>query len=77
LVIAHILATGEMPSAREIAAAQQPQVSRERGRVIFMETVNGIRRLIEEHYPQLAEQGVNGWEEFRKVFDRPSPAPAR
>jgi hypothetical protein len=77
LVIAHILATGEMPTAREIAAAQQPQVSRERGRVLFMETVNGIRRLIEERYPQLAEQGVNGWEEFRRAFDRRSPAPAR
>jgi len=76
-VITHILATGEMPTAREIAAAQQPPVSRERGRVIFMETVNGIRRLIEERYPQLAEQGVNGWEEFRQAFDRRSPAPAR
>jgi hypothetical protein len=76
-VIAHILSTGEMPTAREIAAAQHPQVSRERGRVIFTETINGIRHLIEERYPQLAEQGVNGWEEFRKAFDRPSPAPAR
>ena len=77
LVVAHILATGEMPTAREIAAAQQPQVSRERGRVLFMETINGIRRLIEERYPQLAGQGVNGWDEFRQAFDRRSPAPAR
>jgi hypothetical protein len=76
-VIGYILATGEMPIAREIAAAQQPQVSRERGRVIFMDTMNNIRSLIEERYPQLAEQGVNGWEDFRKAFDRSSPVPAR
>ena len=37
-------------------------------------TVNNIRRLIEAAYPQLAEQGINGWEEFRLAFTTTRPA---
>ena len=31
-------------------------------------TVDSIRRRIEAEYPQLAEQGINGWEEFKAAF---------
>jgi hypothetical protein len=76
-MIDRILNTGELPMAREAAKLQWTPVSRERGRQIMEKTIDSIRRKIEEEYPQLAEQGVNGWEEFRKAFDRPSPAHAR
>ncbi len=51
---------------------QRPPVSNERGRQIMEATVDSIRRQIEADYPQLAEQGVNGWEEFKKAFRRAS-----
>jgi hypothetical protein len=68
-----ILTTGELPIPREAAQKQRPRVSRERGRQILEATVNSIRRLIVEDYPQLAEGGINGWEDFKKAFKRPSP----
>jgi hypothetical protein len=37
-------------------------------------TVNSIRRQIEADYPQLAADGLNGWEDFKKAFDRLSPS---
>ena len=67
-MIDRILTTGELPMAREAAQMQRPPVSRERGRQIMEATVDSIRRQIEADYPQLAEQGVNGWEEFKKAF---------
>lgn len=67
-MIDRILATGELPLAREAAEIQRPRVSRERGRQIMEATVDSIRRQIETDYPQLAEQGVNDWEEFHKIF---------
>jgi hypothetical protein len=70
----HILSTGELPIAREAAQRQRPRVSRERGRQIMEATVNSIRRQIEADYPQLAEDGLNGWETFKKAFDRLSPS---
>ncbi len=63
-----ILTTGELPMAREAAAIQRPRVSRERGRQIMEATMDSIRRQIEADYPQLAEQGINGWEEFVRRF---------
>ena len=67
-IIDHILTTGESPIAREAAQMQRPPVSRERGRQIMEATVDSICRQIEADYPQLAEQGVNGWEEFKAAF---------
>ena len=67
-MIDRILTTGEWPMAREAAQIQRPRVSRERGRQIMEATVDSIRRQIEAEYPQLAEQGVNGWEEFKAAF---------
>jgi len=71
-IIDHILTTGELPIAREVAQMQRPRVSRERGRQILEATVDSIRRQIEADYPQLAEQGLNGWEEFKRAFARPN-----
>ena len=78
-MIDRILATGELPMAREVAQMQQPPVSRERGRQIMEATVDSIRRQIEADYPQLAEQGVNGWDAFKQAFTRTNQAgsPAR
>jgi hypothetical protein len=76
-MIDRILATGELPLAREIAQIQSPPVSRERGRQILEETVNGILRQIEADYPQLASHGVNGWEGFKQAFTRTNPAGSR
>ena len=67
-MIDRILTTGEWPMAHEVAQIQRPLVSRERGRQIMAATVDSIRRQIEAEYPQLAEQGVNGWEEFKAAF---------
>lgn len=75
-MIDRILATGELPLAREAAQVQRPPVSCERGRQIMEATVDSIRRQIEADYPQLAEQGVNEWQQFRNAFhetNRPSP----
>ena len=69
-MIDRILNSGELPMAREAAQIQKPRVSRERGRQIMEATVDSIRRQIEEDYPQLAAQGINGWEEFRRAFNR-------
>lgn len=73
-MIDHILDTGELPMAREAARIQRPRVSRERGRQIMEKTIESIRQQIEASYPQLAEQGINGWEEFKEVFTRTRPA---
>ncbi|HEY7328637.1 MAG TPA: hypothetical protein VH592_13415 [Gemmataceae bacterium] len=67
-MIERILETGELPMAREAAGIQRPRVSRERGRQIMEKTINTIRARIEAHYPQLAEQGINGWDEFKEAF---------
>ncbi len=67
-MIDRILTTGELPVAREAARIQRPPVSRERGRQIMEATLDSIRRQIEAEYPQLAEQGINGWEEFKEAF---------
>ena len=67
-MIDRILTTGELPMAREAAEIHRPRVSRERGRQIMEATLDSIRRKIEEEYPQLAEQGINGWEEFKEAF---------
>jgi hypothetical protein len=72
-MVKRILTTGDLPIPREAAQRQRPRVSRERGRQIMQATVNSIRRQIEADYPQLAEGGINGWEEFKKAFDRPNP----
>ena len=60
--------------AREAAQMQRPRVSRERGRQIMEATVDSIRRQIEADYPQLAEQGLKGWHEFKEAFSRTRPA---
>jgi len=70
-MIDRILATGELPLPREAAAFQRPAVSRERGRQLLEQTVDSIRRQIEADYPQLAAQGLNGWEQFKQAFTRP------
>jgi hypothetical protein len=67
-MIERILTTGELPMAREAAQIQRPRVSRERGRQIMEATLDSIRQRIEAEYPQLAEQGINGWEEFKEAF---------
>ncbi len=69
-----ILATGELPMAREAAQIQHPRVSRERGRQIMEATMDSIRRQIEADYPQLAEQGINGWEQFKEALGRQNQA---
>ena len=76
-MIDRILTAGEVPMGREAAQIQQPPVSRERGRQIMEATVDSIRRQIEADYPQLAEQGVNGWEQFKKAFAGQSRADPR
>lgn len=73
-MIDRILTAGELPLAREAAEIQRPRVSRERGRQILEATVDSIRHQIEADYPQLAEQGVKGWEEFKKAFARTNQA---
>ena len=73
-MIERILNTGELPMIREAAQMQRPRVSTERGRQVMKATVNNIRRLIEAAYPQLAEQGINGWDEFRLAFTTTRPA---
>ncbi len=73
-MIDRILATGELPLAREAAQMQRPRVSRERGRQIMEATMDSIRRQIEADYPQLAKQGVNGWEAFKQAFTRTNQA---
>jgi hypothetical protein len=65
-MIDRIRATGELPLAREAAQIQRPRVSRERQ--IMEATVDNICRQIETDYPQLAEEGINGWEEFKEAF---------
>ncbi len=69
-MIDRILTTGELPMAREAAQIQKPRVSRERGRQIMEATVESIRKQIESDYPQLAAQGINGWEQFKGAFAR-------
>ncbi len=73
-VVEHILATGERPTLQEIARVQRPRVTHQRAAQIIEETVNSLGRQIEADYPQLAEDGVGGWREFKKVFTRPGPA---
>ncbi len=70
-IIQRILETGERPIGAEVAQAQN--VSRQRAAQIIPETLNSIREQIEIDYPQLAEDGINGWEEFKRVFANPSP----
>ena len=60
--------------AREAADCQRPRVSRERGPQILEATVDSIRQQIEADYPQLAAQGINGWESFKAAFSRTSAA---
>lgn len=72
-MIDRILDTGELPMAREAARIQRPRVSRERGRQIMEKTIESIRRQIEADYPQLAEQGINGWQAFKEAFTRTRP----
>jgi len=67
-MIERMLTTGELPMAREAAEVQQPRVSRERGRQIMEATMDSIREQIEAEYPQLAGQGVNGWDHFKEAF---------
>ncbi|HWG46128.1 MAG TPA: hypothetical protein VN688_25425 [Gemmataceae bacterium] len=76
-IIDHILTTGELPIAREVAQRQRPPVSRERGRQIMEATVDSICRQIEADYPQLAEQGLGSWEVFKKAFAGQSRADPR
>jgi hypothetical protein len=71
-MVEHILATGERPTTLEMARVQG--VTHQRASQIMEETINSLRRQIAADYPQLAEDGVGGWEEFKKVFTRPSPA---
>jgi hypothetical protein len=72
-MIDRILDSGELPMAREAARIQRPRVSRERGRQIMEKTIESIRRQIEESYPQLAEQGINDWQQFKAAFTRTRP----
>jgi hypothetical protein len=67
-LVERILATGERPTMEEVAQAQHPPVSKQRGAQILTETVDSIRRRIEADYPQLAKQGINGWTEFKRAF---------
>ena len=67
-MIERILTTGEFPIAHEAAEVQEPRVSRERGRQIMQKTLDSIREQIEAEYPQLAGQGINGWNEFKAAF---------
>ena len=73
-VIDRILATGERPSLEEVAQAQSEvqgnPVTPTRALQILKETVESIRRRIVADYPQLAQAGVGGWEEFKEVFPR-------
>jgi hypothetical protein len=73
-MIERILETGELPMAREAARIQRPRVSRERGRQIMEKTIDSIRSQIEADYPQLAEHGINGWEDFKEAFTRTKQA---
>ena len=72
-LIEQILDTGMKPRNRDIAAAQKPPVSREEGRKRFQETIDSIGRQIEKDYPHLAQEGINGWEEFLKVIGHSKP----
>lgn len=67
-LVERILATGERPTMEEVAKAQHPPVTKQRGAQILTETVDSIRRQIEADYPQLARQGINGWARFKKAF---------
>lgn len=72
-MIDYILTTGELPMAREVAQMQGSHVSRERGRQIMAKTIDSICRQIEEHYPQLAAQGINSLEAFKRAFAPTNP----
>ncbi|HTU91241.1 MAG TPA: hypothetical protein VMF69_14270, partial [Gemmataceae bacterium] len=56
---------------------RHPTVSRERGRQIMEAAINSIRQQIEAACPQLARQGINGWDDFKEAFKREKPAPRK
>jgi hypothetical protein len=71
-IIGRILETGKRPTFVEIARdAYETPVSKQRAAQVMIETMNNLERAIQEKYPQLAEEGVNGWKEFRKVIKPP------
>ena len=39
--------------------------------------INSIRQQIEAACPQLARQGINGWDDFKEAFKREKPAPRK
>jgi hypothetical protein len=67
-IINHILEHGEKPTVEAIAQAHVPPVSKERGAQLARDTLDRLRDVIQEHFPQLAEDGVNGWEGYKEAF---------
>jgi hypothetical protein len=67
-VIDYILAHGEKPTGREIAEARVPPVTRQMGEVLGKETVAMLKEELERRNPQLAEEGIGGWDELKAVF---------
>lgn len=68
LMLDSVARTGNLPSYREISAAQHPPVSPASAWRILNETMDALHDIIVRDFPQLSAEGVNGWREFRKAF---------
>ena len=67
-IVCHILETGERPTLEQIGHAHVPPLTRERAKQLTVDTLAKIKRQVEIIAPQLAKDGVNGWDEFQQAI---------
>jgi hypothetical protein len=67
-ILEYVQATGERPTGREVGQSRNPPVSKQAGETLMKQTMERLKEKIEQRHPQLAQQGVGGWEQFSAVF---------
>jgi DNA-directed RNA polymerase specialized sigma24 family protein len=70
-VVGRALATGRRPRLEEIGGVLG--VSTERARQLSVRAFDELRQQLAQHYPQLAADGVNGWDQFQRLLAGPPP----
>jgi hypothetical protein len=67
-MVEYIERTGERPTAREVGESRTPPVTKQMGEILMKQTIDRLKEQVEATHPQLARDGVGGWDEFKKVF---------
>jgi hypothetical protein len=67
-IVGFIVEHGQLPTGREIGEARVPPVSKQMGDILRKETVAMLKEELERRNPQLAREGIGGWDELKEAF---------